>query len=129
MKSRRSQAELVSAGGTEILDDDIALLGKRMKQLDSYALSQVESYAALVPIARKIISAERTCKRRAPRPGLIAGARPLDFNHLGAQICQDLTAKRTGQYARSINNAYPVQGWSFLRRHGSSSLAWRLALF
>jgi len=40
-----------------------------------------------------------------PQPGVVAGARPLDLDHLGAEIGQRLTGPGTGENAREFEHA------------------------
>ena len=73
-----------------------------VQELNSFRTSQVDGDRAFVPVAREIIRAGRPYKGRAPGPGFVARTGTFDFHDFGAQIAKNLTAKGTGQHARSI---------------------------
>ena len=53
-------------------------------------------------------------ERRAPAAGVVAGARALDLDHVGAEVGQDLPGPRPGQDAGELQHAQTGQR----TRHG-----------
>ncbi len=48
---------------------------------------------------------------RAPAAGVVARARPLDLDHIGAQVSKDLPRPGPGQNARKLENTKAGEGF------------------
>ena len=107
---RRTQPQLGGAGGAEVLQHHVATAGQVVKDLHAFGLGQVEREAALVAVTGEVIGAEFADERRPPGARLVAGAGPLDLQHLGAEVAEHLAAERPGQYPRGVQHAQPRQG-------------------
>jgi hypothetical protein len=95
--------------GAEILDQHIALVEKVVKEAVAFGVSNVERQGTLIAIAGKEICGLSAKEGGAPAARVVALARAFDLDDLRAEIAEDLSAERTGQNARSIENAQPVQ--------------------
>jgi hypothetical protein len=70
---------------------------------------EVEGEAALAAVDGKKIGAFAVNKRRAPAAGVVALARLLDLDDVGAGIGERLRAMRTGQDPGEVDDLDPGQ--------------------
>ena len=86
-------------------------------------VSKIDGDRALAAVAGEIVGRAEPAavlvlhERRAPAAGVVAGAGPLDLDHLGAEIGQRLPGPGTGQDARQFQHANACErtrGMSFL---------------
>lgn len=69
----------------------------------------IECDGALVAIGGKKISGFASNKRRSPSSGLIANARALDFDDVGAQIAEQHGAVGAGKSFGQLDNANAIE--------------------
>jgi len=79
-------------------------------------MRDVEGHRFLPAIAREVVrGVSRVAalavleEGRAPAPGIVAPTRPLDLDHLGAEVGEVLGGPGTGQHAGEIEDADPVE--------------------
>src|SRR5207244_3072880 len=95
----RGQAKLNGARSFEVLDQHVAALDQLPEQVRSFWFGKIERDRPLVAIAREEVGAQFTEERRPPFTGLVSLARPLDLDHLRAEVAQHLATKWPGKDA------------------------------
>ena len=100
----------------EILHHDVAFGDQPARQRLARLPRDVDGERALVAVRAEVIGAFLRILAvlgldvgRAPFAGVVAGAGPLDLDHIGAQITQELRAGRPGQDAGEVENADTVE--------------------
>ena len=109
----------------EVLDQDVDVREQLAEEPSPFVLPDVERDAFLVAIERE----ERhrhAVRRRIAVPSLVAAARRLHLDHLGAEVGQDRGAERPGEEARQVEDADAGErahryGTKFLRAERSAS--------
>jgi hypothetical protein len=94
-----------------ILHEDIDVFGELANDLLPFRRGNVDRHRTLVAVGAEI---ERVVVvllalgvdevRRSEGARVVAGAGPLDLDHVGAEIAQHLGRERTGEHAREIKN-------------------------
>ncbi len=108
-----AQAEARHHAGLEVLDEHVGFLRQTPQDLLPAGILQVERDALLPAVDAHEIGAFRTDKR-AEGPGVVALPRPLNLDHLGAEIGEHHRAERAGEDAGEVEDAEAVEG----SRHG-----------
>ncbi len=105
------QAIFFQASDLEVLDHDIARSGQVTDGLGPFRAGHVQGDRLLAPVGTEEIGrvAARPFmgggKGRAPQAGVVAGARTLDLDHLGPQVCQGLGRPGSSQDTGQVKNA------------------------
>jgi hypothetical protein len=85
------------------MHEDIGAAGEATHNFLPARIVQVGAYALFVAIAAKMdrrIAMPQWCEAAA----IIAALRPLDLDHVGAEITEQLRTIRTGQILRQVGN-------------------------
>ena len=85
--------------GPERLDQHVGPRRQLARQLAVRVVPQVERDRALVAVEPEVVRGFAVAPRRPPRAGVVATARPLDLDHVGAQVSQRHGGERTRQDA------------------------------
>ena len=126
-RARRSVVEAVfrEAADLVVLDQDVGAAGEPADEALAGRGRQVEGDRALRPVGREEIGGVgrlRACRvaqeGRPPGTGVVAAARALDLDHVGAEIGQQLRGPRPGQDAAQIEHLEAGQGAAPRPRHG-----------
>src|SRR5262249_7230799 len=96
----------------EVLDHGVALGDKAPGQRLAGRLRDVDGDRALVAVGGEVVGALGRVLAvlaaevgRAPFARVVAGAGPLDLDHVGAEVAEELRAGRTGEDARHVEDA------------------------
>ena len=107
---------LLQAAGLEVLDQHVAMADQPPGQGGALRLGDIQAERALVAVRREEIGAFAGLlavwagqERRAPAAGIVAGAGPLDLDHVGAQVAQQLGAAGSRQDAGEIEDPQAVK--------------------
>src|SRR5579871_5619203 len=101
------QAELAGEARPEALYEHVC--SGRQAAHDPRTAPQVDRDGALVGVRRQEHRARPLEGRRAPRARLVAGARRLDLDHLGAERAEHLGAERPGVRRRHVDDPNAVE--------------------
>jgi len=109
------QAIALHVADLEVLDEDVAMRHQRAHQRLAGGLRDVAGDRALVAVGTQVIGGFSTLaaiglheEGWAPAAGVVAAARTLDLDHVGAQVGQVLGAPGAGQHAREVQDADAV---------------------
>jgi len=113
----KRDGEPVQSAGHVVLDEHVRLPDQALDDGLAVGLSEVHAHAALVPVQRDEVQAERVGggraadvhERRPVTAAVVADAGPLHFDHVRAHVGQDHRAIRTGRHSRHVDHADAVQ--------------------
>ena len=74
-------------------------------------VGQVERDRALVAVQAEVVGALAVVPGRAPGARVVAAVRPLDLDHVGAEVAEQHRRQRAGEHAREVGDENPVQRW------------------
>jgi hypothetical protein len=100
-----AEAERLHGAGPEVLQHHVALAGQALEQLAALGSLQIHRDALLAAVDRHEVRRFAAQERR-PRARVVALARLLDLDDLGAHVTEDHRAERPGQHPREIQHAY-----------------------
>ena len=95
--------------GPERLDQHVRALGQRARQLAVAGVGEVEHDRALVAIEPEEVRADPVAPRRPPGAGVVARARPLDLDHVGAEVAEQHRRVRAREDAREVGDDQAFQ--------------------
>ena len=99
----------------EVLHQDVAIGDQPQRDLLPFRLADIQRDRHLVAVHANEIRAllGPRHERRSEAAGIVTGARPLDLDHLGAQIAQHLRAGGTREHTGQVEHAQPLEraGW------------------
>ncbi len=101
-------ADALGDAGPEVLHEDVGRLGERQQRGAPSLRFQVEDDGTLAAV----VVQERGGHTAAPvgaGPGVVAAARALDFDDVGALVREHHRRERPGDHARQVENASPVK--------------------
>jgi len=110
----------------EVFDEHVALRDETIEDRATVRMFEVERDALLVPVDAHEIGALALDKRRAPRPGIVAPAGPLDLDDPGPHVGQLHRAIGTRQHPGEVDHGDASQralravarlGRGFAHRH------------
>jgi hypothetical protein len=101
-----AQAQLVDAAELEVLDHHVALLRKVARDLLAFGRLQVERDRALVAVDAVEVGGLGLAHAQAPVARVVAAARVLDLDHLGAHVGQHHAAPGARQDAGQVEDAH-----------------------
>ena len=105
-----AQVEPVDRTGSEVLDDDIRLADEAMHEVTTSLGLEVDGEAALVPVDGEEVGADAVCRPRwAPGAQIVARARPLDLDDVGAEVAQDHRSEGARKDPRQVEDPDSVQ--------------------
>ena len=108
-----------------------ALVGESAHQLRSFGRGDVDRHRALVAVRAEVVRGVAVSRAVGSRrnggpqprvsspPGCAGARRPLDLDHVGAEVGQGLRAPGAGEDARQVEDADAVEG----HRRGSGGMA------
>ncbi len=106
-----AEPEPVEVAGAEVLDDDVGPRREAPHRLAAGLGLEIERDRALVAIRRRVVGRGAVGQeRRAPSARVVARARTLDLDDIGAQIAEHLGAERTRENAREVQNPEVREG-------------------
>ena len=100
-----AEPELVHHAGPVVLDDDVALGGQVLGELQSRGCFEVDDDAFLAAVDRKEVVALAVAHRREAA-SFVADTRRLDLDYLGAQIGQRQARGGPRQHPGEIEHAH-----------------------
>src|SRR5690606_36047435 len=99
-----------------VLDDDVAVADEVAHRLLSGGAGDVEHDRALVAVGRQVVGGVRGLaplavreERRAPAAGIVAAARLLDLDDIGAEVAEALAAPGPGEDPGQVEDANTVE--------------------
>ena len=101
------EAEPREGPRAEVLDDDIGLLDEPLEDLRAIGMLEVDRDAALVPVDREVVGGHAIHVGRRPGPRLVADARQLHLDHVGAVVREHEGAIGTGERSGEVHHADP----------------------
>ena len=101
---RVPEPKLLHGAGAEVLENDVAHLHEIGEDLARGRRLEVQRDALLVAVDRHEVGRLAPDERR-PAPRVVALARLLDLDHLGAHVGEDHGAERAGEDAREVEDA------------------------
>ena len=107
---KKREAEAVEAARPEVLQQDVGATCELLRELEVLVVLEVERDRALVAINGKVIGRFAVDEGRPPGAGVVALARQLDLDHVGAHVAQHHRAIGAGHDAREIDDANAAQG-------------------
>jgi hypothetical protein len=102
----RTQAHLLERAGAIVLDQHLRRAGEAEQQLAPGVLAQIEAEALLV--ARVDLPPQRHALR-LPVPEVVAAARLLDLDHLGAEVGQHVRQDVARDQARQVQHPHAIE--------------------
>ena len=111
-----AETPLLERADLEVLDQHVALRDQPGEDLLPRLHRHVERHRALVAVHAEEIRGLLLRERRAPGARVVARARRLDLDHVGAHVAEHHRAERPREDAREIEHAQPVE------RAGCSSI-------
>ena len=102
-----AQAEPLGHAGQEVLDEHVGLAGQLEGQARALGLLEVHRDAALVAVHGGEGSAHPAGSPQ--RAQVVAPSRPLQLDHVGAEIAQQRRAVRPRDNTREVEDADPVE--------------------
>ena len=109
------EAVLLQPAGLEVLDHHVAGCSQTTHGLGAFRAGDVQLDRLLASVgAQEIGGVSRLAigrggEGRPPVAGVVARARPLDLDHLGAQVGQRLRRPGPGQHPRQVQHAHARQ--------------------
>ena len=111
-----AKPQFLQDAGTKVFNQDIGSLDQFPQHTLAFSRLEIEAQAFLVSIDGQKIRTDSANKRRSPLPAIVTRRRRLNFNHLGAHICQQHAADRSRQNSGKVDDKKIIQ-----RLHVSSS--------
>ena len=107
-----AQAVFRQRADLEVLHQDVAAGDQLQRDLLAFRLADIQRDRLLVAVDADEIGAFLVpgIDRRREAARVVAGARPLDLDHVGAQVGQHLRAGRPCQHTGQVENAQALQG-------------------
>src|SRR5262249_49534104 len=106
----------IEHAGSEILDQDVALLQEPDEDVLAMGRFHIDGDAALVAVQHGEIEAVRIGNVAQLGTRDIAAPRQLDFDHVGAEPGEDLGRRRSRLNMRHVENANALQSLTHDRR-------------
>jgi hypothetical protein len=97
------EAEAGQATGLEVLHEHVGATGQLAGGREVVGVLEVQRDRPLVAIDAEVVRGDALAHRRLPRPGVVTG-RPLDLDHLGAQVGQQHGRVRPGEDAGEVGD-------------------------
>ena len=98
------QAELLQPADLEVFDDDVALPGEFADERRAFRLGEVDRRGLLAAVGAEEIGGDAiltfAMPGRTPMTRIVANARPLDLDHLRAEVREKLRAPGSRENAR-----------------------------
>ena len=93
-KARRVQAEAFHDAWAHVVDEDVTTADIGFEPSDGALVAQVEREAALVVVHRVEAVTGVGGEQSTPIAGVVAALRPLELDHVGAEVGKDLACER-----------------------------------
>ena len=103
------EAHAVERAGCEILHQHVAMLDQPVDDLLALRVLGVDGDRALVAVEHREIEAVRAFDVAQLPARDVADARPLDLDHVGAHIAEQLGAGRARLHMREVEHAHAVE--------------------
>jgi hypothetical protein len=101
------EAPLVERAEFEVIDQHVGIRDQLLQYLLALGARHVERDRALVSVGAEEISRLAGRERRAPAAGVVARARRLDLDHVGAHVAEHHCAQGSREDAREIHHTRP----------------------
>ena len=100
-----AEAQLAHGAGAEVLDDHIGVVDEPVGEFLARILLEVNAKAVLVAVVHGEVAAAGALQTAGVVP-----ADGLHLQHLGAEVGQDQTGRRTHDHVRKLDHADVAQG-------------------
>src|SRR5262245_24211586 len=108
---RPREAEFLEAPGFHVLNEDVASSEKAPERIGAMRTLQVQRETALAAIDAEEVRTPRANKR-APSPGIVACARFLDLDDVGAHVPKEHGTEGAGKHSCQVYDSQSIK-----RRH------------
>ena len=99
----------VERAGREVLHQHVAMLDQALDDLLALGMLGIDRDRALVAVEHREIEAVGPFHVTQLTARNVADARPLDLDHVGAHIAEQLGAGRAGLHVREVEDAHAVE--------------------
>jgi hypothetical protein len=126
------EAVFLQRAGLEVLDQHVGFCDQLADQRLAFGQCMIDCHRLLVAVAGQIergdvgrLAVLVLEKRRAVGARLVAAAGPLDLDHVGAEIGEQLRRQRRREHARQVEYAYAFECDGWHRRYSGEAVSCR----